>query len=140
MLGGGNPVGGANPSGTGSSINYVRTDEGKTFAYGYSGPVVVNNTTITALQFNSNSNLIEATIQLGGIIADMGSNKKIGLIVKFNGQTISENIRLTNNAQSFLDTDPLYVVIPPYTKVEIQIMTDNAADISYYATLSGRRY
>jgi len=136
ILGGAGNVAGSNPAGVGSSINYV-TAAGRTFAYAYSGSVIVNNTTVTALSFNSGSNTINAEVQLQGIIADMGSSKKIGLIVSFDNQKISENIRLTNAAQSFMDMDPLYIIIPPYTDVKIEIITDNAADIRYYATLTG---
>ena len=73
MLGGGNPAGGANPAGIGTSLNYVRTED-RTLAYAYSGPVVVNNTTATALEFTSGTNVIVGEVQLTGVIADMGSN------------------------------------------------------------------
>ena len=139
MLGGGNPVAGSNPTGVGSSINYIRTD-GKTFAYAYSGPVVVNNTTVTALKFTTGTVTVEGEVELSGNMAFMGSNKLIGLIIKFDGQKISSNQYLTNNSQNFHDVDSLNLIIPPYTNVEIDIITDNAADIDYFATLTGRAY
>ena len=139
MLSGGNPTGSSNPVGVGSSINYVRTD-GKTFAYAYSGPVVVNNTTQTALKFTTGNVTVMGSIMLTGNMASMGANKVMQLIVKFDGQEISNNQYLTNNAQNYHDIDTLDIIIPPYTKVEVEIGTTNAGDLDYFATLTGRAY
>ena len=62
MLGGGNPVvGGSNPSGTGSSINYIGEH-----AYAYSGEITSGSgTTKTLLNFITASNsYIVGTIHL----------------------------------------------------------------------------
>ena len=139
LAGAGNPVGGSNPSGVGSTVNYIRTSEGN-FLYGYSGPVVVNEATVTAIEFNSGSNVIKGQIQLTGDFADMGGSKKIGMIVSFDGQKISSNIRLNIATNAYNDLDPLFVLIPPFTTVKIEITTDNQANIEYYATLTGRVY
>ena len=141
LIGGGGAgnFAGGNPSGVGSSINYV-TAAGRTFAFAYSGPVVVNNTTVTALQFTSGNNMIVGTVALTGNISDMGSSKALGLIVSFDDQQISSNVYLTNAAQSFHDVDSLDIIIPPYTNVKIEIITDNAANINYFATLTGEVY
>ena len=58
MLGGGNPVSGSNPAGTGSSLNYI----GK-HAYGYSGVIAVNNVEKTLLQFSTGNLYIVAKVQ-----------------------------------------------------------------------------
>jgi len=103
--GGGAPnVAGANPAGTGSSINYIRTGD-RTFAYAYSGATVVNNTAVTALKFTTGSLTVMGSIMLTGNMASMGANKVMQLIVKFDGQEISNNQYLTNNAQNYHDID-----------------------------------
>jgi hypothetical protein len=133
--GAGNVAGGSNPSGVGTSLNYLGNH-----AYAYSGPVVVNNTTITALAFDTNTQYIDSKIQLGGVISNMGSSKQLGLIISFDGQEVSRNIHMTNAGFAINDLDPIYLIIPPYTKVTVEIITDNAGDISYFATLTGRVY
>ena len=45
MLGGGNPVSGANPSGTGTILNYIGSH-----AYAYSGDVSVDGNATTMLK------------------------------------------------------------------------------------------
>jgi len=133
--GAGNVAGGSNPSGVGTSLNYLGNH-----AYAYSGPVVVNNTTITALAFDTNTQYIDSKIQLGGVISNMGSSKQLGLIISFDGQEVSRNIHMTNAGFAINDLDPIYLIIPPYTKVTVEILTDNIGDISYFATLTGRVY
>ena len=46
--GAGNPVGGSNPAGTGSSINYIGNH-----VYAYSGPVATGNSLVTQLDFTT---------------------------------------------------------------------------------------
>jgi len=124
-----------NQAPTGSELNIIGNH-----AYAYSGPIVVNNTTKTALAFHTNTQYIDSKIQLGGVTADMGGSKKIGMIISFNGQQVSKNITMTNTAHAFNDMDPIVLIIPPNTNVTIEIYTDNAGDISYFATLTGRVY
>ena len=51
MLGGGNPVGGQNPAGIGSSLNYI----GK-HAYLYTGAVNINNVETNLAEFDTAGN------------------------------------------------------------------------------------
>ena len=139
ILGGAGNVAGSNPAGTGSSLNYITVGK-RTYAYGYSGSVVVNNATVTALEFNSGSNVIKAQIQLTGDFGDMAGSKRIGMIVSFDGQKISSNVRLNVATNAIYDLDPLFVLIPPFTTVKIEITTDNPANIEYYATLTGEAF
>ena len=62
MLSGGNPTGGANPSGTGSSINYIGNH-----CYANSGPVTVedaNTGNTTLIDFTTGNAYIVATLHM----------------------------------------------------------------------------
>ena len=62
--GGASNVAGSNPAGVGSSINYVRTDEGN-FAYAFSGDVVdagTGSANTTMLDFTTGNETIMAEI------------------------------------------------------------------------------
>jgi len=124
-----------NTASTGLSLNIVGN-----YCYAYSGSTIVNNDTVTALSFESGNYVINGQVQLTGNFADMAGSKKIGMIVKFNGQTISTNVRLNVATNSIYDLDALFVLIPPFTSVTVEITTDNAGNIDYYATLTGRIY
>jgi len=111
MLGGGNPVGGANPAGTGSSINYV----GK-HAYAYSGDVTVGSAgTVTAIAFNTQKIYIVGVFSphLNGAFSE-----DFIFTVKINDE------RIVSVVVEDQDNEPykgVRVIIPPYSKVEITI-------------------
>ena len=60
MLGGGNPVSGANPSGTGTILNYIGSH-----AYAYSGDVSVDGNATTMLKMQTQNSYAVGTIQVG---------------------------------------------------------------------------
>ena len=67
--GGGAPnVAGSNPSGVGTSLNYLRTSEA-TFAYAYSGEFATNTSDQTLLDFTTGSEVIVGTLQFTGPIS-----------------------------------------------------------------------
>ena len=57
-----------------------------------------------------------------------------------NGTQIIRMSRLTNSAHGAMDFDPLYIIIPPYTEVKIEVFTDDTQDLDNFVTLTGRIY
>jgi len=118
MLGGGNPVGGANPAGIGKTIAYYRTNEG-TFVSGYSGEVAVSGSEGSPqalLDFTTGSTLIVCRIQFTypQESAQRGVNS-----VKLDSQTVGKQFFRTASS-SYDETFPMTfdIVIPPFTHVE----------------------
>ena len=137
MLGGGNPVGGANPAGIGTSLNYIGNH-----CYATSGEFECKTSDQTLLSFSTGNSYIVATFVMNAPIrfADITDGFVRGFKLNFNSETV-----LAVKADSSQEDMPAYievkVLIPPYTKVELicRDSTDNAAYLGT-ANLTGRVY
>ena len=56
MLGGSNPVSGANPAGIGQTLNYLRAGD-RSYAYAHSGLVDVDNNETVLAEFTTGSEI-----------------------------------------------------------------------------------
>ena len=140
IAGGSNPTGGSF-TGPAEALELVGDETGEyKFAYAYSGGIPLNNETKTALDFTTGNYLCRAAIQHTGRFALYGSSKTMGIIVSMNNTQIVQMSRLTNSAQGAIDFDPLYIIIPPYTEVKIEVFTDDTQDLENFITLTGRVY
>ena len=137
MLGAGNPVGGANPTGIGKTINYIGDH-----AYAYSGEIIVNNGTETMLEFETGNAYIMAKFSYGvDRNQRLGGNNQIGFTISMDSQKVMQIVTYTHEATAVLDFDNNYsILIPPYTKLKIETETDEADNIPTYAMLTGRVY
>ena len=137
MLGGGNPVGGANPAGIGTSLNYIGNH-----CYATSGEFECKTSDQTLLSFSTGNSYIIATLVMNAPIrfADITDGFVRGFKLNFNSETV-----LAVKADSSQEDMPAYievkVLIPPYTNVELicRDSTDNAAYLGT-ANLTGRVY
>ena len=128
MLGGGNPVGGSNPAGTGSSINYIRT-ENQILAYAYSGEVSIvaggGTADTVMLKFATGNETIDGTIMVG--LNDNGA-PTVNLEAVLNGEVIYGIKFDAGGPASFIADTPLYILIPPYSNFEFKVgLNDNQA-------------
>ena len=137
MLSGGNPTGGANPTGIGKTINYIGNH-----AYAYSGEVIVYNATQTMLEFETGNAYIMAKFSYGvDRNAALGGNKQIGFTISMDSQKVMQVVTYTNSSHGILDFDNNYeILIPPYTRIKIESETDEADNIPTFAMLTGRVY
>ena len=132
MLSGGNPTGGANPSGTGSSINYIGNH-----CYANSGPVTVEDNS------SGNTTLIDFTTGNAYIVATlhMFNNQANALDdfvrVLLDGQEII-NARYTGSTE-FHQDQPTRVLIPPFSRFQIKASCDDSP-IKFSAVLVGEVY
>jgi hypothetical protein len=132
MLGGGNPVSGNNPTGTGSSINYVGNH-----AYANSGAITVENSAdagTTLLKFSLGNSYIMADIH---IFNNQASALDDFIHVKIDGQLIVK--ARYQNANELHQDQPLKVLIPPFSQFEIKASTSGATP-EFTAVLTGRVY
>jgi len=138
--GAGNPVGGSF-TGPAQALELVGDESGEyKFAYAYSGGIPLNNETKTALEFTTGNYLTRAEIQHTGRFALFGSSKTMEMVISMNGAKIIRMSRLTNSAHGAIDFDPLYIIIPPYTEVKVEVYTDDTQDLENFVTLTGRIY
>ena len=122
-------------SGDTVSGNALQFTNDNKHAYGYSGNIIINNTTSTLLTFTTQSEYLDALIYWYGRIAHVGGSKIIQQLVEFNGINVFDNSRLTGTGNPWQDFDPTPFIIPPFTLVTIKLANDNAGDIIYGANL-----
>ena len=137
MLGGGNPVGGGNPSGISKGLNYI----GK-HAFANSGEVTVNNGTETLLEFNSGSGYFVGTFTYGvDQNGQLGSSKLIGFTISFDGQKIMQMVAETGQNFPIMDFDNNYaILIPPDTNVLIETETSATGNVPTFGMLVGEMF
>ena len=110
------------------------------FAAAYSGKLTVANQTKTALEFTSGNYLAVLDLFVGFDITALQSGNEIGYEVHFNGVEVMDVT--SNYSASWMITGgsaPRFV-IPPYTEVRVDLLTDDASGISMAAMLTGRIY
>jgi len=131
----------ASVAATGLSIRYIGSGEYQ-HCYGNSGEISTNNETLTALEFHSGSGYILAAVYWGVDSADLDADKFVGLFIKLNEQLIYQTKSLSRVPYDTSGPSAAYVefLIPPNTKVEIQVGTDRTSIVNQTVTLSGRVY
>ncbi len=126
LVGGGgapNVSGGSNPAGTGSSINYVRTDTG-TFGYAYSGQLTLaNGTTLTPIDFTIANEAIDGKLQIS-VDVDALSTTYLTLIVYLDGQVIVYDV---DRRDLNIPQNEFRVFIPPYSHLKVTVLGGNDA-------------
>ena len=133
MLGGGNPVSGNNPTGLGTSLNYIGNH-----AYAYSGAINVENTAdagTTLLDFTIGNSYIMAEIHL---FNQQASALDDFVKIFIDGQIIV-NARY-QNANELHQDQPLVILIPPFSKFQVKASVSGSTGTEFSAVLTGRVY
>jgi len=125
----------ASTASTGLGLRYIGD-----YCYAYSGAIPLNNETKTALLFTSGAGVIVAQVQHTSRFALLGSSKIMEMDISMNGVRIVRMSRLTASAHGAIDFDPIYITIPPFTTVEVEVYTDDTQDLANFVTLTGRVY
>jgi len=109
--------------------------------YAYSGSVIVNNTTVDCLAFNSGKHYMVVEFREGIDFTNVGT-KFVGFTIKFNGTVILTNYHtVETGGKNESNTPSTYqLVIPPLTNVITQATTNSAANIPFYHLVTGRVY
>ena len=132
MISGGNPVGGSNPAGTGSSINYIGNH-----AYAHSGVIGVTDVENVMVKFVTSNQYIRAIIQFNG--GATGGGDDYAYRVKYDSQIVQEYVSNSNTSES--PNQKINLIIPPFTEVELTAanVTDTSSN-DQIVSLSGRVY
>ena len=123
LIGGGgspNVSGGANPAGTGSSINYI----GK-HAYANSGTFEATTSAQTVLQFTTASGYIVGTLQLNSAIQFSNvSVRQSAARISFDGQIVAILSAGDANEDAPL-SQATEILLPPYTNVKVEVISSS---------------
>ncbi len=139
--GAGNPLGGSF-TGPAQALEYSGKGDDGGFVYAYSGQVIVNNTTVTCLEFTTGSGYVVAQFSQAVDYTAIGGGKLVGFTIELNGTVICTNLEATDTAGKSENNGPLSYefIIPPYTEVKTSGTTDGAADNPFFHTIVGRIY
>ena len=137
IAGAGNPTGGSNPAGTGNTLNYIGD-----FVYAYSGSFPATTSGVTVISTTSSSQVIVGKFQLNACIATGAPN--VGTItgadINFDGQLIGR-IKADGQAETTPASETQDVVIPPYTKITVEVDSDQDQAARFgTVTFTGRVY
>jgi len=110
--------------------------------FGISGEVLVNNNTVSMLDFTSGSGYIVGKFAYGiDQNGSLYSSKLIGFTIKFNAIKIFQLVTQTVAVYPMMDFKDNYpLLIPPFTKVLIESETTNETNVPTYGILVGRVY
>ena len=134
ISGAGNPVGGSNPAGTGTGLNYIGNH-----AYGYSG--IVNSASqdenVTLMSFTTGSHYVVCEVQFA-MKHDTSDN--IGFAITMHGQTIS-GYTIRGGVGDAQLSNAMPLIIPPFTKIEcIGVNNSSGSARPLTVTIAGRVY
>jgi len=139
MFGGGNPVGGSNPTGISSSLNYIGNH-----VYGTSGAITAsngNNGTLFEFTTGSFYSIVEFGFGLGP--SNISASKIYGYKISVNNEVILENVS-TSDGDGTLVFDGAAVVqhllLPSNSTIKIEATTTDADDMTCYGIITGRTY
>jgi hypothetical protein len=128
MLGGGNPVAGANPAGIGKTLNYIGNH-----AYATSGMIAGSTSSDTTyLEFETGNGYIVGELQQGST----NETTRKTVFVSYDSQTVIQMD--VDNAYPFPNDYKL--LIPPFTKVKIELRLGGDDGMSSWFTFRGLVY
>jgi hypothetical protein len=139
LIGGGGSgnVAGGNPSGTGTSLNYIGDH-----AYATSGPIISTTGTTTALEFNTGNSYIIALIQFAGYTRPTDASDGVrGLCsIIINSEKVAD-LLTDYDTGNMMETSNLKILLPPQSNIKIEAeSSDNTGNFSAYVVLTGRVY
>ena len=132
--GAGNVAGGATPTGTGNTLNYIGNH-----AYANSGTYEATTSSQTVLEFTTGNNYIVGTLQLNSAIQFSNvSLRQTAAKISYDSQTVALIVGSAEDAPVSQATD---ILIPPFTNVKIEVISA-VDDSDNFVTVSivGRVY
>jgi len=122
MLGGGNPVSGSNPSGTGATLQYVG---GNVYA-GWSGQVIATNSTdANFMDFTTGNRALKAILSYSVDTTSSG-NSTVGFEIKINNEIIYKVVIGVDDGPACFQ--PTHFVLAAQSRVQIKGTTSDGDD------------
>ena len=136
MLGGGNPVGGANPAGTSQSLNVIGDH-----CYASSGKITTGNTPATMLKFSTGNYYCVVNVSYSSTLPSAGGSDNYELAIEYNGEAFMEIETANSAADSSPNIQLNKILIPPYTNVTIKTF-NRSQDVDHdtFISIAGRVY
>jgi len=130
--GGGGPTSSSNSfTGTASSVDYIGNQ-----VYGYSGLKQIATSFVTHFEYTSGSKYTDMRFVLSGTIGegDISSGGNSVYMLHLNGTKVQQ-VKIGSSGEAMPTTINLDVIIPPYTEVKLDCLS-NAATSNYFTAAS----
>jgi len=122
---------------TGLSIRYI----GKhCYAYGGTQTVAASFSPRTFMEFTTGSGYIKAKFFFGYDTTGAASGNEIGYEIFLNDISVIDNTGYYGHGWSLTGSSPPELILPPFTKVTVQMETDDTGGLRLNAFMSGRVY
>ena len=121
----------------GLSLNYAGD-----FVYAFGGLIQINDSAVTHLSFTSGTGIISAKISMTGAVkaSDINNGEAVLFICYLNDSAVF-NVKLNPKLEGLPGETIMPIIIPPFTKVEVQATSvSTAADYVCSCVLAGRVY
>jgi hypothetical protein len=142
LIGGGGTANtaGGNPSGVGTSINYIRAED-KTLAYAYSGAITIDASNEVVLDFTTTNEAIFGKLQLEFLGSAVDADDVL-MALEMNGQPVIGTLYGTGaNQGTFGPKNYQSIVVPPHTRVRVLLsMLSGGGSIELGVSLTGEVY
>jgi len=122
---------------TGLGINYIGEH---CYAYGGKNIVTAATTPRIFMEFTTGSGYIHAKFFFGYDTTGAASGNEIGYEIFLNDISILDNTGLYGHGWSLTGSSPPELILPPFTKVRVQMETDDTGGLILNAFMTGRVY
>jgi len=112
---------------TGLGLKYVG---GRTWA-AWSGQVITNNSTETALEFDSPDTALKMMLNWATDFAQMGSGHTYQVKISLNEEIVWRFNNKNEAARASADWDPIFMVIPAYSKFKLEVFCETSTDLKW---------
>ena len=127
----------ASVASVGLGINYIGSH---CYAYGGTNIVTAATTPRTFLEFTTGSGYIHAKFFFGYDTTGAASGNEIGYEIFVNDISIIDNTGYYGHGWSLTGSSPPELILPPFTKVTVQMETDDSGGLRLNAFMTGRVY
>ena len=138
LIGGGGAgnVSGGNPSGTGSSLNYIGNH-----CYAYSGAFGATTSAQTTLEFETGGQyIVGEMLTLGGVAFDTTGGLKSAFRISINGEVVAVTL-IDNQTDHSTSNNAIPMLLAPYSRVKVEVDSDdNNATVLSTTIFTGRVY
>ena len=116
---------------TGLGIRFIRNG----YWGAWSGKVVTNNTTVTALDFDSPDVPLNALFSWVTDFAQIGSGHEYRLIITLNEEDVVRFNSKNEAGRAAADWDPIRLIIPAHSAVKVTVFCETTSDIKWTINL-----
>jgi len=124
----------ASTASTGLGLNFIRNG----YWAAWSGQVITNNSTETALEFDSPDAPLKGMVIWATDFALIGNGHTYQLQISLNDKIVWRFNTKNESGRASSDWDPVYLIVPPYSKFKLEVYSETANDIKWTVNIVAR--